>query len=244
MADTEQIIRDTAAALGIDPDTAVRVARSEGLAPGVWQSNVMKNGVREPSYGPFQLLVGGPGTGFPTGMGNDFVRQTGLDPSDPSTVNAQVKFALENARRNGWSAWFGAKAAGISPWQGIKPGAAPVNDERSSSLARAMTDPILGADRRQTHITQANPDLAAPPASAPVETPMMANTAQSPLGNMLSGLMSSLAAPVGRPIVKQDDSAQVAANAAGLMERGRQLKSAFAPDVASIMALGKRPSVV
>src|SRR5690242_15775458 len=55
---------------GMDPRIALRVAKSEGLAPGTWQSNVVKNGRRERSYGPFQLYVDG-------GLGNQFKAQTG-----------------------------------------------------------------------------------------------------------------------------------------------------------------------
>lgn len=120
----EAYIRQAAQSRGIDPDTAVRVARSEGLAPGVWQSNVTKGGRREPSYGPYQLLVGGGDTGFPTGMGNDFVQSTGKHPSDPTTAYSQIDFALDRAKSGGWSPWYGAKAVGVGQWAGIKDGGA------------------------------------------------------------------------------------------------------------------------
>lgn len=119
IAGVAQKITDYAKKIGIDPSVALRVARHEGLAPGVWQSNVKKNGIREPSYGPFQLLVGGGNTGFPTGLGNQFVKKTGLNPSDPSTVDKQIEFALDYAKQNGWSAWYGAKAAGVGKFEGI-----------------------------------------------------------------------------------------------------------------------------
>lgn len=113
-------IQQAASLRGIDPGIALRVARSEGLAPGVWQSNVFKNGVREPSFGPFQLLKGGPGTGFPVGLGNDFMRQTGLDPANPANVRPGIDFALNHASKNGWGAWYGAKAAGIGNFEGLE----------------------------------------------------------------------------------------------------------------------------
>jgi len=115
----ETYIRKAAADRGIDPNTAVKVARAEGLAPGVWQSNVIKNGAREPSYGPFQLLVGGEGTGFPTGLGNEFMQSTGLDPRDQSTAYQQIDFALDQARKGGWSPWYGASRVGVNEWEGI-----------------------------------------------------------------------------------------------------------------------------
>lgn len=124
VSEAEQYIRQAAAQRGINPDIAVRVAKSEGLAQGVWQSNLGKNGRREPSYGPFQLLVGGGGSGYPEGLGNRFLQATGKHPSDPSTLTAQVDFALDQARTGGWTPWYGAKAAGIDRWAGIN-GQAP-----------------------------------------------------------------------------------------------------------------------
>ncbi|WP_427026600.1 hypothetical protein ACP4J4_20235 (plasmid) [Aureimonas ureilytica] len=118
----ERLIRESASRYGVDPNIAVRVARSEGLASGVYQSNLSKGGSREPSYGPFQLLVGGPGTNYPTGMGNDFIRQTGLDPRDPSTVPDQIDFAMRHAANNGWGAWYGAKKVGVGNRDGIPGG--------------------------------------------------------------------------------------------------------------------------
>lgn len=104
-------IRRAALQRGIDPEIALKVARSEGLQPGTWQSNVVKGGVREPSYGPFQL--------YKHGMGGDFQKATGLDPADPSTAYQGVDFALDNAAKGGWGPWYGAKNAGIAPMQGI-----------------------------------------------------------------------------------------------------------------------------
>lgn len=113
MQEMEAYIRRAALQRGIDPEIALKVARSEGLKPDTWQSDVMmKGGVREPSYGPFQLYKGG-------GLGNDFQKATGLDPADPSTAYQGVDFALDNAAKGGWGPWYGAKNAGIQPMQGI-----------------------------------------------------------------------------------------------------------------------------
>jgi hypothetical protein len=118
--DVEAYIRQSALARGIDPDTAVRVARSEGgLQSWNLQSQAYRNGIQEPSYGPFQLLKGGPNTGYPTGLGNDFMNQTGLDPALAANGPQGVDFALDHASRNGWSAWYGARNSGISRWEGI-----------------------------------------------------------------------------------------------------------------------------
>lgn len=112
LSDVSAYIREAAIRRGIDPDIALRVARSEGLAPGVWQSNYYKDGRRETSYGPFQLLVGG-------GLGDKFIEQTGLDPRDESTVFKQVDFALDQAAKGGWSPWYGAAKVGVGNWDGI-----------------------------------------------------------------------------------------------------------------------------
>jgi hypothetical protein len=106
-------IRQAAMRRGIDPDIAVRVAKSEGLAPGVWQSNVYRNGVREPSYGPFQLLV------RDGGLGSAFQRATGRSVADPSTAFDQVDFALDQAARGGWGPWYGAAKVGIGRRDGL-----------------------------------------------------------------------------------------------------------------------------
>lgn len=120
MKTLEQYIRDAAVKRGIDPDVAVRVARSEGgLKNPVRQSDFRKGGVREPSYGPFQMLVGGKGTGFPKGLGNSFIEQTGLDPRNPSHARAAIDYALDHAAKHGWGAWYGAARVGIGKREGI-----------------------------------------------------------------------------------------------------------------------------
>lgn len=113
-SDKEKYIRGEAIRNGIDPDVAMRVARSEGF--NNFQSSVItKNGSREKSWGAFQLYTGG-------GLGNEFQKSTGLDPSDPANERATIQFALANARKNGWGAFHGAANTGIGNWQGINKG--------------------------------------------------------------------------------------------------------------------------
>ncbi|RWN30120.1 MAG: hypothetical protein EOR97_17255 [Mesorhizobium sp.] len=136
------MIREAAAREGIDPDIFLRVAKSEGGLSGFVQSNFMKNGIREPSFGPMQLLKGGPGTGFPRGLGNAFQDQTGLDPADPANMQAGINFAAKTAKQDGWRQWYGAKAAGVSRWEGINPGVSgidPMTTESISKLGNAST---------------------------------------------------------------------------------------------------------
>lgn len=102
---------------------------------------------------------------------------------------------------------------------------------------------LLGADARQTAVQQ---QAALPQPAAPA---IAQNPAQSPLGNMLSGLMGSFAPsmsaqmPTG-PRVIQDDSAAIANAAAQLSEKGKQLKSAFLPNVDEILGISKPGGVV
>ncbi|WP_261338667.1 phage tail length tape measure family protein [Rhizobium leguminosarum] len=117
LGDIASYISQAAAKRGIDPDIALRVAKSEGgLKSWNLQSTYMKNGVQEPSFGPFQLYKGG-------GLGNDFMRKTGLDPALAANGPAGVDFALDHASKKGWGAWYGAGKAGISNWEGIGSGA-------------------------------------------------------------------------------------------------------------------------
>jgi len=122
----ESYIRQAAAARGIDPDIAIKVARSEGLRENTWQGNSMLAYGRERSYGPFQLHVAP--EGYRGGMGNDFIRATGLDPSDPANWKRGVDFALDQAKSGGWSPWFGAKKVGVTGMMGIGGTPVPADD--------------------------------------------------------------------------------------------------------------------
>lgn len=98
-SDVARYIAEAATKRGIPVSDALRVWSGEGR--GAWQSNYVKNGKREPSYGPFQLYKGG-------GLGNAFQRDTGLDPADPATWRQGVDYALDTARKEGWGQWYGA----------------------------------------------------------------------------------------------------------------------------------------
>lgn len=100
-AEMEAYIRKAAASRGIDPDVAVRVAKSEGL--------YNYTGDLGSSFGPFQLHYGGiaPGGMAGKGLGDEFTKQTGLDARNSSTWKAQVDFSLDRARKSGWGPWHG-----------------------------------------------------------------------------------------------------------------------------------------
>lgn len=111
--DIASYISKAASERGIDPAIALKVAKSEGgLNSWNLQSSYFKNGVQEPSFGPFQLYKGG-------GLGNDFMRKTGLDPALAQNGPAGVNFALDHAAKNGWGAWYGAAKVGVGKWDGI-----------------------------------------------------------------------------------------------------------------------------
>lgn len=114
-------ISQQAVARGVDPATAVAVARTEGLNNPVGDAGK--------SFGPFQLYTGG-------GLGNSFQTATGLNPSDYiNNWQAQVQWFLNWAVQNGWNPGgvglgssyvggtgggsHGASAAGISNRQGL-----------------------------------------------------------------------------------------------------------------------------
>lgn len=109
----EAFIRQRAAAYGIDPDTAVAVANSEG-GTQEWarQSDYQYKGQRETSYGPMQLLIGG-------GLGDTFMQETGLDPRDPKNGPAATDWALKYASQHGWGDWHGAQRLGLDNYAGI-----------------------------------------------------------------------------------------------------------------------------
>jgi hypothetical protein len=126
--------RQSAQERGIDPYIGIKALRTEGLAPNVWQSNYYRNGKREPSYGPGQLLVGGPGTGYGVGLGNAFIQKYGKHPSDPSTWKENIDFTFDNVAKNGWKDWYGPRKIGITGKMGVisgpmrlGPGEEPMN---------------------------------------------------------------------------------------------------------------------
>lgn len=133
----EGYIREAAAKRGIDPETAVAVAKSEGLNGYV--------GDRGSSFGPFQLHYGGVASGGMAvgGLGDAFTKKTGLDARDPSTVQQQIDFALDNAAQSGWGAWHGWKGLPRAGLAGARPlgagQAASINNSNTSGDTNTTT---------------------------------------------------------------------------------------------------------
>ena len=161
----EAYIRSTAAQLGIDPNVAAAVARSEGLG----SSGV---GDRGSSFGDFQLHVGGIASGgnAGTGVGDEFSRQTGLDPSDPANWKAMDLFALQWAKTHGWGAWHGWRGssfAGIGAGAGGGGGSGSrsvtigsLNVYTSAPNATGIVRDIRAALQRQLQASMANGSFA------------------------------------------------------------------------------------
>ncbi len=100
----EPHIREEAKKNNVDPDTAVAVAKSEGLRDRV--------GDHGTSFGAFQLHKRG-------GLGDEFQKETGLDPADPANEKATIAWALKNVARTGWGPYHGAARVGIGHREGI-----------------------------------------------------------------------------------------------------------------------------
>ena len=120
----EEFCRREALRRGIDPDTAVVVANSEG---GLTEPAVLGDFSGHPWYSgkswwAFQLHYGGAeyaGWGGSAGMGNSFTAQTGWQPGDAAAWRDAMRYALDGVRANGWGAWYGAKKYGIVGFMGI-----------------------------------------------------------------------------------------------------------------------------
>lgn len=107
----EAYIREQAPKYGIDPKIAVKVAKAEGLNKvGEHLGFVTKDPLRF-SYGPFQLRMDGYGNKFDFGK-------------FPTNLNwkAQIDYALNIAKHQGWGGWWGAADVGILDYCGINGG--------------------------------------------------------------------------------------------------------------------------
>lgn len=147
-------IRHAAQKRGIDPEIALKVAMSEGgVSDPTRQSEVVKDGQREQSYGPFQLYMGG-------GLGNEFQQATGLHPSDPGAWQKGIDFALDKAKEGGWGPWYGAAKAGIGERDGI---IGDGQNRRSVGTLGANGRPMLqnsdGSVSTEESITVTDPQL-------------------------------------------------------------------------------------
>lgn len=134
-AEKEAFIRAEAIKRGIDPNTAVAVAKSEGFYG--YKSSIPG----ETSYGAYQLHYGGDRWGPGKGLGDTFTKRTGLDARDPATEKEQIKFALDQAKQGGWGPWHGWKGAAFA---GINGGALAATTGAASRSSTATTEVHIG----------------------------------------------------------------------------------------------------
>lgn len=165
MGPIEAYIREAAIKRGIDPDVAVRVARSEGGLDDPFRhgagpaprSQDPRYGKLENSYGPLQLYVSGTGAGL-----GDRAMAAGIDPS--KNWKGGVDFALDEVTRKGWGQWYGAKGQGITGMMGVNGNPAPIAQRPNA------TSPQMAADMA----SPGNPVIAAgAPPSGGVQGPEM-----------------------------------------------------------------------
>ena len=83
----------------VNPSEAIAVAKAEGLQ--------RFSGDGGKSGGAFQLYTGG-------GLGNEFQKETGLDPLDPKNEDATIDYALKRVAQGGWGPWSGARKLGLT----------------------------------------------------------------------------------------------------------------------------------
>lgn len=202
-AEIESFIASEARARGIDPAVALDVARHEG-GTKLWnrQSDVKKNGVREPSWGPFQLYMGG-------GLGNRYQKATGKHPSsgNPEDGKAAIRFALDEVVRDGWSQWYGAKAAGYGKWAGIGSNAKALGQPGPTITDSELKTAQASGDARRegilSHRQAAGQDFPMPPvqmASLPetAPTPTPSPRKRAPADTLAPADFSGQPPPEGR----------------------------------------------
>jgi hypothetical protein len=174
----EGYIRETAVKHGVDPDIAVKVAKSEGLRD--FSGDGGKSG------GAFQLYTGG-------GLGNTFQKDTGLDPLDPKNEKATIDYALQKASQGGWGPWHGAKKVGVGEYDGISGSGASAQGASDGKIPETtIGSPPAGTDTAQT-------GFAGPPGGASDQSGMNKTTLKEGLGDVFAGLGKAIGGAGANP---------------------------------------------
>jgi len=136
-AEHAAFIRDYAKQIGLNPDLAIGIANAEGLNawrgnPGA-QSYVTKNGVREPSFGDFQLLM------RPGGIGAQAL-EAGIDPRDPTQWKLADAYAMNRMQAEGVRPWTDPYArnylaTGQTPGTTINTGGGPLAGSQTGTVS-------------------------------------------------------------------------------------------------------------
>lgn len=101
-------------AYGINPSTALGIAKYEGLNPNTLGSKTFGNpDAKGYSFGPFQLYSGSsdPNKIAPGGMAYEFQQKFGQAPSRENWQQ-QVDFSLETMAKRGTSPWYAVRDRG------------------------------------------------------------------------------------------------------------------------------------
>jgi hypothetical protein len=126
---------------GFDPEFAERVFQGEsGFDPRAV-------GDDKSSFGVPQLHMGNISRQFPNpGLGDEFKRETGLDPRDPKNSRAMTAWAMDYAADKGWSPWTVArnlKAQGAAGGSGA-PASGVAGGERPERVTPGLAGPGRG----------------------------------------------------------------------------------------------------
>jgi hypothetical protein len=131
--DVDDYTRSVATKWGIDPDVASKILAQESS-----YGQARRPGDNGTSFGPFQLHFAPDGRA----MGDDFKRDTGLDPRDPSTWKDQIDYAMKRAAMGGWAPWTTTmNKLGLNQWSGIT-----TNRRFAGKLGKDPTPGVRSAD--------------------------------------------------------------------------------------------------
>jgi hypothetical protein len=211
----EAYIRDAAVRHGIDPDIAVRVARSEGGLDNPFRhgagpaphSQDPKYGSTENSYGPFQLYVSGTGAGL-----GDRALAAGIDPT--KDWQRGIDFALNEVRNKGWGQWYGARGQGITGMMGVGGHAASVASPQAATDAAGPAQqpstgtPLPAPGTPGGAMGPPNPPgWNGPPPPAPTDTAVAARDATTGLDkNGWRNTLAHLATGFKMPAIARNDT--------------------------------------
>jgi hypothetical protein len=150
----EARIRSIAQKLGISPDIAMAVAMHEGF------NNFKSTVPGEQSFGDFQLNMN------KGSLGDQFLKEIGLDPRDPKNEAMADAFALSWVKKHGWDpqgkGFHGATNSGIGNWEGIdRTSPQQFKDQLSESVPRGDTNTknVTLHAKTDIHINGGGPDV-------------------------------------------------------------------------------------
>lgn len=200
--DIASYIYQKAPQYGVNPNTALGIARFEGLNPNTINHPTFGNrDAKGYSFGPYQLYSGSPDPNniAPGGMASEFSQKFGARPS-ADNVQQQVDFALERMGKGGYGNWYAVRDQGglgaitekgqkFAASIGLQPGDGASLPDGALSSTQSMTTPGIVQNK---------------PASSPAPRTQLAMAYQDPetaqgtmsdAPSLLSSLFSGGAAP-------------------------------------------------